>query len=308
MLGEIVLKLKEKDCSVILTPFVKWAGGKSQLTNELEKMLFTDTGRVFTKYCEPMIGGGALFFDVLTKYDFKELYIGDINSELINSYKVIKNNVEELIAQLKELRLLFLSMDADGRKHFYYETRDKFNGIKLCDTTNVSKAAYFIFLNKTCYNGLYRVNRSGLFNVPMGAYKNPVIFNEENLRKIHAALQGVTIVCGDYSLSEQFIDKNTFVYFDPPYRPLSNTATFTAYNSYAFNDNEQIRLAKFVDQANASGAKILLSNSDSKNINPTDTFFDELYREYNIKRISATRTINSKSEYRGKISELLIYN
>ena len=142
----------------------------------------------------------------------------------------------------------------------------------------------------------------------MGAYKNPVIFNEENLRKIHAALQGVTIVCGDYSLSEQFIDKNTFVYFDPPYRPLSNTATFTAYNSYAFNDNEQIRLAKFVDQANASGAKILLSNSDSKNINPTDTFFDELYREYNIKRISATRTINSKSEYRGKINELLIYN
>ena len=236
------------------------------------------------------------------------MYISDINSELINAYQVIKTNVDSLIEKLQEMQMLYYPMDENGRKFYYYSIRDKFNNVNLCETTAIDKAAYFIFLNKTCFNGLYRVNRKGQFNVPMGAYKNPMICDEENLLNINKVLQNVTIVCGDYSLAKQFIDKDTFVYLDPPYRPISETAGFTAYNVDCFDDNEQIRLAKFIDEINLSGAKIVLSNSDPKNVNPDDTFFDELYKEYKIKRVSATRMINSKAEARGKINELLICN
>lgn len=299
---------KQKEHTIILKPFVKWVGGKSQLIDELEKMLPNDGEKILTKYCEPMVGGGALFFNILSKCNFEQLYISDINAELINAYQVIKNNVDSLIEQLREMQLLFLPMDENGRKLYYYSIRDKFNSTQLCDITATEKAAYFIFLNKTCFNGLYRVNRKGQFNVPMGAYKNPMICDEENLCNINKVLQNVTIVCGDYSLSRQFIDKDTFVYLDPPYRPLSETSAFTSYNSDTFDDNEQIRLAKFIDEINASGAKIVLSNSDPKNVNPEDTFFDELYKAYQIKRVSAPRMINSKAEARGKINELLICN
>lgn len=299
---------KQKEHTIILKPFVKWVGGKSQLIDELEKMLPNDGEKILTKYCEPMVGGGALFFNILSKCNFEQLYISDINAELINAYQVIKNNVDSLIEQLREMQLLFLPMDENGRKLYYYSIRDKFNSTQLCDITATEKAAYFIFLNKTCFNGLYRVNRKGQFNVPMGAYKNPMICDEENLCNINKVLQSVTIVCGDYSLSRQFIDKDTFVYLDPPYRPLSETSAFTSYNSDTFDDNEQIRLAKFIDEINASGAKIVLSNSDPKNVNPEDTFFDELYKAYQIKRVLAPRMINSKAEARGKINELLICN
>lgn len=298
----------EKARIVTLKPFVKWVGGKSQLIGELEEMLPNDGEKLLTKYCEPMVGGGALLFNILSKYDFEELYISDINSELINAYQVIKTNVDSLIEKLQEMQMLYCPMDENGRKFYYYSIRDKFNNIKLSETTEIDKAAYFIFLNKTCFNGLYRVNRKGQFNVPMGAYKNPLICDEENLRNINKVLQNVTIVCGDYSLAKQFIDKDTFVYLDPPYRPISETAGFTAYNIDCFDDNEQIRLAKFIDEINLCGAKIVLSNSDPKNVNPDDTFFDELYKEYKIKRVSATRMINSKAEARGKINELLICN
>lgn len=298
----------EKEHAISLKPFVKWVGGKSQLINELEKMLPADGEKILTKYCEPMVGGGALFFNILSKYDFEQLYISDINSELINAYQVIKNNVDSLIEKLRGMQLLFLPMDENGRKLYYYSIRDKFNSTQLSDTTATEKAAYFIFLNKTCFNGLYRVNRKGQFNVPMGAYKNPIICDEENLRNINKVLQNVMIVCGDYSLSKQFIDKNTFVYLDPPYRPISETSAFTSYNSDTFDDKEQIRLARFIDEINASGAKIVLSNSDPKNVNPEDTFFDELYKAYSIKRVSATRMINSKADSRGKINELIICN
>lgn len=298
----------EKEHAVSLKPFVKWVGGKSQLIGELEKLLPVGCEKVLSKYCEPMVGGGALFFDILSKYDFEQLYISDINAELINAYQVIKGNVDELIDKLQEIQMLFCPMDESGRKYYYYSIRDKYNGTCLCDTSAIEKASYFIFLNKTCFNGLYRVNRKGQFNVPMGAYKNPTICDEENLRNIHDALQNVTIVCGDYTLSKQFIDKDTFVYIDPPYRPISETSAFTSYNTDSFDDAEQIRLAKFVDEMNTSGAKIVLSNSDPKNVNPEDTFFDELYKAYHIRRISASRMINSKVEARGKINELLICN
>lgn len=298
----------EKSKSVTLKPFVKWVGGKSQLVEQIEKMLPTDGENVLTKYAEPMVGGGALFFSILSKYDFEELYISDINAELINAYQAVKNDVGNLIAKLNEMQMLFLPMDENGRKYFYYTVRERFNSTTLTEETATEKAAQFIFLNKTCFNGLYRVNRKGQFNVPMGAYKNPTICDDENLRNIHEALQNVTIVCGDYSLSKSFIDKETFVYLDPPYRPISETSAFTSYNIDAFDDNEQIRLAKFIDEINLSGAKIVLSNSDPKNVNEEDNFFDDLYKNYKINRVEASRAINSKGDKRGKINELLICN
>lgn len=298
----------EKTKTVTLKPFVKWVGGKSQLVDEIEKMLPSDGEKVLTKYAEPMVGGGALFFNILSKYAFEELYISDINVELINAYKAVKNDVDNLITKLNEMQMTFLPMDENGRKYFYYNIREKFNSIALSDETSIEKAAQFIFLNKTCFNGLYRVNRKGQFNVPMGAYKNPTICDDENLRNISEALQNVTIVCGDYSLSKDFIDKDTFVYLDPPYRPISETSAFTSYNSESFDDNEQIRLAKFIDEINKSGAKIVLSNSDPKNVNEEDNFFDDLYRNYKINRVEANRAINSKGDSRGKIKELLICN
>lgn len=298
----------EKSKSVTLKPFVKWVGGKSQLVEQIEQMLPSDGEKTLTKYAEPMVGGGALFFSILSKYDFEKLYISDINAELINAYQAVKNDVENLIAKLNEMQMLFLPMDENGRKYFYYTVRERFNSTTLTEETAIEKAAQFIFLNKTCFNGLYRVNRKGQFNVPMGAYKNPTICDDENLRNIHEALQNVTIVCGDYTLSKSFIDKDTFVYLDPPYRPISETSAFTAYSTDAFDDNEQIRLAKFIDEINNSGAKIVLSNSDPKNVNEEDNFFDDLYKNYKINRVEASRAINSKGDKRGKINELLICN
>ena len=298
----------EKSKSITLKPFVKWVGGKSQLVEQIEKLLPTGGENRLTKYAEPMVGGGALFFSVLSKYNFEELYISDINDELINAYQTVKNDVDNLIAKLNEMQMLFLPMDENGRKYFYYTVRERFNSMTLTEETATEKAAQFIFLNKTCFNGLYRVNRKGQFNVPMGAYKNPTICDDENLRNIHEALQNVTIVCGDYSLSKSFIDKDTFVYIDPPYRPISETSGFMSYNSDVFDDNEQIRLSEFIDEINLSGAKIVLSNSDPKNVNEEDNFFDDLYKNYKINRVEASRAINSKGDKRGKINELLICN
>ncbi len=298
----------EKQKVVELKPFVKWVGGKGQLVSQIEKYMPTKVEKKLTKYAEPFVGGGALLFNILSKHDFEEVYIGDINNELINAYNVVKNNVEELISRLTEMQLTFVSMDENNRKNYYYNARDKFNYLKLSDDTAIEKASLFIFLNKTCFNGLYRVNKKGQFNVPMGAYKNPTICDEKNLRNVSKALQGVNIVCADYTHSQDFIDKDTFVYIDPPYRPLSQTASFTSYNADCFDDNEQIRLAKFVDEINLSGAKVMISNSDPQNVNPKDTFFEELYKEYTINKVEATRAINSKGNCRGKIKELLICN
>ena len=298
----------EKETKTELKPFLKWVGGKGQLINELEKFLPVDGEKVLTKYAEPMVGGGALLFSILSKYDFEELYISDINAELINAYIVVRDNIDLLVEKLTEMQAIFLPMNENGRKYFYYNARDKFNALQLSQETAVEKAALFIFLNKTCFNGLYRVNKKGQFNVPMGAYKNPTICDENNLRNISNALQNVEIVCGDYTLSESFIDSNTFVYIDPPYRPLSETSAFTSYNSDSFDDNEQIRLSQYIERIDKVGAKVVLSNSDPKNVNPDDMFFDDLYKSFKIHRVEATRAINSKAEKRGKISELLICN
>lgn len=290
-------------------PFLKWAGGKGQLISEIEKYYpFTDTR--FTKYVEPFVGGGAVLFDILNKYQLKEIYISDINKELINTYNVIQNNVEDLISILSNLETEFLNANSDLRKEIYLNVRNNFNAIILdkCDLYNIEKAAYMIFLNKTCFNGLYRVNKQGLFNVPIGAYKKPTICDADNLYNIANKIQKINIVYGDYSQSADFIDNHTFVYFDPPYRPLTKTSSFTAYSENNFDDTEQIRLAEFVDKMHLKGAKIIVSNSDPANINQQDLFFYNIYNSYKINKIYAKRMINSKGQARGQITELLITN
>lgn len=291
-----------------IKPFLKWAGGKNQLIKEIGRYYPFDNGIV--KYAEPFVGGGAVLFDILNKYDLQEIYISDINAELINTYKVIRNDIDKLVEQIFVMQEEFIPSDAKHRKAYYMNKRDRFNDLKVngnC-TVNIEKAALMIFLNKTCFNGLYRVNKKGRFNVPMGSYKNPMICDEANLRAISKKLQNVTIVCGDYKKSADFIDENTFVYFDPPYRPLTSTASFTAYTENLFSDNDQIELAEFIDTLTKKGTKIILSNSDPKNSDSNDEFFDSIYSSYRIKRVDANRMINCNGEARGKIKELLISN
>lgn len=295
--------------SKAVKPFLKWAGGKGQLLKEIEKYYPFKNGKT-TKYAEPFIGGGAVLFDILSKYDLQEIYISDINAELVNAYRIIRDDIDELIDLLVRYQSEYIPLDKEERKSYYMEKREQFNDLKVNgdETINIEKAALMIFLNKTCFNGLYRVNKKGLFNVPLGAYKNPMICDESNLRAVSEKLQNVTIVCGDYRKSADFIDENTFVYFDPPYRPITDTASFTAYTENLFNDEEQIELANFVELMHKKGAKVVVSNSDPKNSNTDDDFFDNIYSSHKIKRVEATRMINCNSEARGKIKELLISN
>ena len=297
-----------KDDGRTVKPFLKWAGGKGQLLKEIEQYYPFDNQ--ITKYAEPFVGGGAVLFDILSKFDIQEIYISDINAELINAYRIIRDNIDELITALKTYQEEYIPLSTEERKVYYMTKRDRFNDLKVNgnETVNIEKAALMIFLNKTCFNGLYRVNKKGLFNVPMGAYKNPMICDEKNLREVSIKLQNVSIVCGDYRESAEFIDEHTFVYFDPPYRPLTDTASFTAYTENLFNDEEQIELARFVDDMHNKGAKVVVSNSDPKNSNTEDDFFDNIYNAHKIKRVEATRMINCNSELRGKIKELLISN
>lgn len=288
-------------------PFLKWAGGKTQILNEIKNYYIFNSE--ITKYVEPFIGGGAVLFDILNKYDLKDVYISDINADLINAYSCIKYNVEELIINLEEMEREFLKLDIEKRKEYYLLRRDEFNIIKFSSNDNiVKKSALMIFLNKTCFNGLYRVNKSNKFNVPFGDYKNPKICDTVNLINISKKIKNVNIVCDDYKKSIDIIDKGTFVYIDPPYRPISLTSSFTSYSKDSFDDKEQIELSEFVNKINKIGAKFLLSNSDPKNYNSEDNFFDDLYSNYNINRIFANRSINSKGNLRNKITELLISN
>lgn len=290
-------------------PFLKWAGGKGQLLDEIRKFYPFITKNI-TKYAEPFVGSGAVLFDILPYYTLQEIYISDTNAELINTYNIIRNNIEELIKLLNDYQNQYWSFDNTGRKAYYSKQRDRFNILKINGnkTENIEKAALMIFLNKTCFNGLYRVNGQGFFNVPIGSYKKPLICDETNLRLISDKLKNVKIVCGDYRLSASFIDKNTFVYLDPPYRPITDTANFTAYTEKLFGDKEQYELAEFITTIHKKGALILLSNSDPKNSDRNDNFFDNLYKGYNIKRVTANRMINCNGEARGKINELLISN
>lgn len=299
----------KKKSELIAKPFLKWAGGKGQLLSEIKK--YYPFNERINKYVEPFIGGGAVLFDILNNCStLKEIYISDINSDLINTYLTIKNNVEELINLLFKYQEEYIAFDTENRKNYYLKKREEFNILKVNkeDLENIKKAALMIFLNKTCFNGLYRVNKKGFFNVPMGAYKNPCICDQNNLRIVSKKLKNVKIVCADYKESIDFIDDKTFVYFDPPYRPITTTASFTSYTENNFGDKEQRELSEFIKKLDKKGAKILISNSDPKNVDENDDFFDSLYKDKKIVRIEATRMINSKSEKRGKINELLISN
>jgi len=287
--------------STLAKPFLKWAGGKTQLLGEIEQRLpyGLSTGEIDT-YVEPFVGGGAVFFHIAQNYnDIKRFYLIDINRDLINCYNEVKTNVDALIDELRSIETAFLRKRS-GRKDFYYEIRDQFNADR--------SPAKLIFLNKTCYNGLYRVNRKGEFNVPFGDYKNPTICDEENLRGVSTLLQKAKIICGDFTDSEKYIDNRTFVYFDPPYRPLSATASFTSYSKDSFSEQDQVKLAKFCRQIHSRKAKFLLSNSDPKNEDPTDHFFKDHYKGFKIDTVKAIRVINCQSSGRGQINELLITN
>ncbi len=285
-------------------PFIKWAGGKSQLLSEIR----TKYPQKIERYCEPFVGGGAVLLDVLANYNPNEVIINDINAALINTYQQVQTNVEALISQLEEMQAEFWTADTETRKIIYTQNREQFNSLINNNNNSLDKAALFIFLNKTCFNGLYRVNRKGQFNVPIGSYKNPPICDAENLRYISDLLQNVQIQCGEYNDCAGFIDSKTFVYIDPPYRPLTETASFTSYNENEFGDKQQIELGHFIDEITEKGAKVVASNSDPKNADDTDNFFDDLYAEYKIERVSAKRMINSKAAGRGNINEIIICN
>ena len=300
--------LFEKD-RIECKPFIKWVGGKGQLLSEINKLYPVELGKNINKYAEIFVGGGAVLFDILSKYKLDEVYISDKNLELINTYKSIRDNVDILIKSLKEMEEQYIPLDNENRKDYYYKKREEYNSLKInIEENNIEKAVLFIFLNKTCFNGLYRVNKKGEFNVPIGTYKKPKICDEENLKNVSMALKKVKIVYADYRESEEFIDNKTFVYIDPPYRPLNITSSFTSYTENDFSDKEQIELAEYINVLNKKGAKIVISNSDPKNNDIDDNFFDKLYKNYNINRVKATRMLNSNANLRGAINELLITN
>ena len=293
-----------------IKPFVKWAGGKGSLLNQLNNYypLELKNGKIEC-YIEPFVGGGAVLIDILQNYDVKEAYAFDINIDLINSYNVIKNNVEELITNLKLLEKEYLNLEKDDRKKYFYNIRKQYNSYRITkDEMSLQKAIEFIFLNRTCFNGLYRVNKNGDFNVPMGNYKNPTICDEENLRALSELIKNVNFEYGDYKASQKYIKKNTFVYFDPPYRPLNITSGFTSYTKEDFDDENQKELALYYKELNNNNVKVMLSNSNPKNTNKEDCFFENIYKGFNINEVYAKRMINANSNGRGEISELLITN
>lgn len=293
----------------IVKPFVKWAGGKNSLIPQLTKYypLELKDGTI-ERYIEPFVGGGAVLIDILQKYEVKEAYAFDINKDLINCYNVIKANVENLIQELDKKEKEFLILDNDARQQYFYDIRTEYNYYTLNEDINVKRASEFIFLNRTCFNGLYRVNKDGKFNVPCGKYKNPTICDSKNLRNLSKLIKNVTFEYGDYKKSENFVNENTFVYFDPPYRPLSITSGFTSYTKEDFNDDNQKELANYFYKLDLKNAKLMLSNSNPKNVNEDDNFFENIYKGFVINEVSAKRMINANAKGRGEISELLITN
>ena len=271
----------------LVLPFVKWVGGKRQLLNEVEKHI----PEQFSRYYEPFVGGGAVLFYVQPK----NAVINDSNEELVNLYNVIKETPEELIEDLKKHK---------NEEGYFYEVRgidrekEKYQAL-----TRIERASRIIFLNKTCYNGLFRVNSSGEFNSPFGRYKNPNIVNDIIIRAAgnYLSKNNIQILNTDYEKSLSKIRKGAFVYFDPPYYPISDSSSFTGYTKNGFDKTEQERLKKVCDKLNDKGVNFLLSNSSIK-------FIRDLYKDYNVFSIKAKRAINSKGDGRGEITEVLVKN
>ena len=297
-------------------PFLKWAGGKTQLLSQFRKLYPVELkqGRL-TKYVDPFLGGGAVFFDVVQSFPIQQAFLYDINEELILIYKVIQRRVEELITKLKKLSDRYYQLDDEQRSIFYYQVRSELNAQRAeidFDSFSaewIDRAAMMLFLNRTCFNGLFRLNKKGEFNVPFGRYKRPKILDIDNLLNASRILQLAEIHHGDFEESAAVIDSNTFVYFDPPYKPISKTSSFTSYSKDSFDDEDQIRLAnyfRYLDKT--TGAKLMLSNSDPTNIDPSDRFFEEIYEGFHIYHVLANRMINSVAQKRGPIRELVVTN
>ena len=296
-------------------PFLKWAGGKRQLLPQIDSYLpaALKKGQI-RRYIEPFVGSGAVFFHIVHAYPVEELFIADINAELILAYRTIQRDVEAVISELRTIEERYLPLSEARRKTFYYRQRDRYKEERVAVTFEsfqpawVRRTAQLIFFNRTCYNGLFRVNSRGDFNVPFGRYKNPTICNAPNLRAASAILERAQIHYGHYSDCADVVDETTLVYFDPPYRPISSTANFTAYSAHNFDDSHQLQLAEFYRRLDERGAYLLLSNSDPKNIDPDDEFLEKAYAGFRIERVQARRRINSSAENRGPINELLILN
>ena len=297
-------------------PVLKWAGGKVQLLAQFARHYPQElaAGQIDT-YIEPFLGGGAVFLDVAQRFPIRRAYLFDINRELILTYSVIKHAPHELCEALRTLAADYEQRDSDAKSELFYEVRTLYNAQRYhfdYETFSpewVVRAARMIFLNKTCYNGLFRMNRRGDFNVPFGRYKRPALFDRENILQVSRILQIAEIHTGDFSACRDKVSGKAFVYFDPPYRPISKTSSFTSYSKDAFGDQEQVRLGQFYETlARETPARLMLSNSDPKNCAPNDHFFEQLYQQFHIYRVSAKRMINSNAQKRGEISELVITN
>ena len=292
----------------IARPFLKWAGGKTQLIEEIKNNLPEIVFREPFTYIEPFVGSGAVLFWLVNHFpNMKKAVINDINKELIDTYDTITNSPKELISVLEDLQNKYYALEnnEEAKKNFYYEKRTLFNSK---NEEKLIQSALFIFLNRTCFNGLYRVNRKNEFNVPIGSYKRPLICDKENILAVSLALQKVEIVCGDFERTINYTENNTLFYFDPPYKPLSETSSFNAYAKDNFDDKEQIRLRDFCNKLNELNYYWILSNSDVKGKDENNHFFDELYADFEIKRVLAKRSINANPEKRGVLNELLITN
>lgn len=289
-------------------PFIKWVGGKTQLIEQLDALLPADFDNWNdVTYIEPFVGGGAMLFYMLQQYpNIRHTIINDVNPDLTTCYQTVKNNPEELIESLMNIQNAYNALQTEeARKDFFLSVRDRYNEKNLDAIENTTK---FFFLNRTCFNGLYRTNKKGLFNVPFGKYTNPQICDPTTIRKDSELLQGVEILTGDFETTFPHALGNTLFYFDPPYRPLSDTSSFNDYTKEVFNDNEQIRLKEFCDRIHEAGFHFMLSNSDCKGKNENDNFFDTLYEAYKIERVWASRSINSNPNKRGKLTEILVHN
>ncbi len=293
-------------------PFIKWVGGKGQLLPQLEKALPVELGDESFTYVEPFVGGGAMLFFMLQKYpNIRHAVINDINRNLTDAYMVVKDRPEELVLLLKHLEREYKTLSCENaRKDFYLLMRKRFNEDNV---SVVDKTVLLIFLNKTCFNGLYRENSKGKFNVPFGRYANPTICNEDVIYADSELMNrcDVRILNGEFTQTADFIDEHelSFFYFDPPYRPLSSTSSFNSYVKEAFDDDKQRELADFCRMISEKGnCRWMLSNSDCSAKNPQDMFFEDIYKGFNIQRVYASRSVNAVASKRGKLTELLIRN
>ena len=292
-------------------PFLKWAGGKGQLISQLEQHLPDDLKEREFTYIEPFVGGGAMLFYMLQRFpNIKRAVINDVNSFLITAYRVLKDYPDDLIERLADLEQRYFALvDEEAKKNFYLQIRTIFNEDELDD---IDRSKYLIFLNRTCFNGLYRVNAKGKFNVPFGRHLHPTICNAAVIKADSQVLNrvDVEILNGDFELTRKYMsDSLNFFYFDPPYRPLNATSSFNSYSKEEFNDDEQIRLRDYCAYLNENAnVKWMLSNADCSAKNPDDTFFEEIYADFSINRVYASRAINANPSKRGKLTELLIKN